>query len=214
MFLFRQIIPKAKFIKVTKNILLNNFTPDEIENIIAQYNKHHREVLSQHLKYESTGVRFLLKLACKNIALYRTLLSHHVEKDKALFYLENVQCEYTSNFASLIYRLSGLACRDAQRRLEWLDKFIWKFLFAQPFHRISYSMDENSLSFKVIRCPIADYFQAHNQSELCRSTFCNLYYHWAEIANVMLDRSQTLVSGASYCDFRFQIITEKIHENH
>jgi len=203
MFLFRHIFPKTTFIKVTKNILAHNFTPDEIKKIIAQFYEH--QLSGQIPKCESAGVCLLLKLACLNSALYQALLSHQVKKSEALYYLENIQWEFTNDIAWLIFRLSGLAGRDAQKRLKWIDRFVWKFLFTNPFQRVSLSMDETSISFKVIRCPIADYFQTINQIELCRSAFCNLYYHWAELMGVTLDRRQTLATGAPICDFRFQV---------
>ena len=205
MILFRLIMPKTAYVKAAKNILKQNFTSVEIGKIMALFNIHHDILLTQYQKCESGGVRLLLKLACKNIALYRSLLHCHVDKEKALFIMENVQCEFTKNFASFIHGLSGLVCRDAQRRLEWVDKFLWKFLFTPPFRRTSYSIEENSIAFKVVRCPIANYFKAYTHSELCKSAFCNLYYHWAELGGVTLDRSRTLASGASYCGFRFQI---------
>ena len=210
MILFRLIMPKTAYVKAAKNILMHDFISDEIGKIMALFNTYHETLARQYQKSESGGVRLLLKLACKNIALYRSLIHCHVDEEKALFILENVQCEFTKNFASFIHGLSGLVCRDVQRRLEWVDKFLWKFLFTRPFRRLSYSVEENSIAFKVVRCPIADYFKAHTHSELCKSAFCNLYYHWAELGGVTLDRSGTLASGASCCSFKFQIYTEKI----
>lgn len=205
MFLLRHIFPKALFMNVMQNILANRFTPDELEKIKRQYHKHHRQLLREHLTYGSAGVRLMQKLARKNLALYRTLLDHSVKKEEAFFYLESIQCELTRDLASVIYGLSGMVYRDALKRLEWMDQLLWKFLFTHPFLRTAYAMDDNRIAFKVIRCPVAEYFQAYNQCELCTRAFCNLYYHWADTAHVTLDRGLTLASGASHCHFQFQI---------
>ncbi len=55
------------------------------------------------------------------------------------------------------------------------------------------------------RCPVADYLGSRGAADLCAGSWCNLDYALAEMWGGTLERSGTLVGGASCCDFRFRV---------
>jgi len=53
--------------------------------------------------------------------------------------------------------------------------------------------------------PVADYLGGRGAADLCAGSWCNLDYALAEMWGGTLERSGTLVGGASCCDFRFRV---------
>ena len=62
------------------------------------------------------------------------------------------------------------------------------------------------LSFNVVRCRYAEMYRALGMAELGASLSCQRDFALAEGFNpeIRLVRTQTLMEGASFCDFRFQ----------
>jgi hypothetical protein len=67
------------------------------------------------------------------------------------------------------------------------------------------------LSFNVVRCRYAEMYRALGLSDLGEALSCQRDFSLAEGFNpkIRLERTQTLMQGASCCDFRFRMI-EKI----
>jgi hypothetical protein len=65
------------------------------------------------------------------------------------------------------------------------------------------------LSFNVVRCRYAEMYRALGLSELGATLSCQRDFALAEGFNpeIRLERTQTLMQGASCCDFRFRTIT-------
>jgi hypothetical protein len=64
-----------------------------------------------------------------------------------------------------------------------------------------------TLSFNVTRCRYAEMYQALGLGDLGASLSCQRDYALAAGFNpaIRLDRTQTIMEGAPYCDFRFQL---------
>jgi hypothetical protein len=63
------------------------------------------------------------------------------------------------------------------------------------------------LSFNVTRCRYAEMYRALGMADLGASLSCQRDYALATGFNpdIHLDRTQTIMEGAQYCDFRFQL---------
>jgi hypothetical protein len=65
-----------------------------------------------------------------------------------------------------------------------------------------------TMAFKVTRCAFAEFFRALGEPELGALLTCEADFH--EIAaigdGVELTRTQTIMQGASYCDFRYRMV--------
>jgi hypothetical protein len=64
------------------------------------------------------------------------------------------------------------------------------------------------LSFNVTRCRYAEMYRALGMAELGSSLSCQRDFALAEGFNseIQLTRTQTIMGGASFCDFRFQLL--------
>ena len=60
--------------------------------------------------------------------------------------------------------------------------------------------------YNVTRCQYAEFFRGLGEPELGAILLCDSDFHIAEIggANVEFKRTQTIMQGAAYCDFRYR----------
>jgi hypothetical protein len=67
--------------------------------------------------------------------------------------------------------------------------------------------DDEALDFNVTGCRYADFFRQLGEPELGVVLMCEADRHMEEVAasEVSLARSQTIMTGASHCDFRFKM---------
>ena len=72
-----------------------------------------------------------------------------------------------------------------------------------------HQQDENTLSFDVTRCRYAEMYLALGVPELGRVLSCNRDFALIDGFNpkAALQRTQTIMQGASFCDFRYTFAT-------
>jgi hypothetical protein len=77
-----------------------------------------------------------------------------------------------------------------------------------------HEMDETALSFDVTRCRYAEMYRALGIEELGAILSCNRDGALIEGFNpdVTLRRTQTLMGGATHCDFRYVRATSDAHD--
>lgn len=92
----------------------------------------------------------------------------------------------------------------------------WTTLNAQMMPRIGNDIDiqllkqePNAFDFDVTRCRYAEFFREVGEPELGAVLLCEGDDHLAEVGSpdVELTRTQTIMKGASYCDFRYRMKT-------
>jgi hypothetical protein len=66
--------------------------------------------------------------------------------------------------------------------------------------------DDEAREYNVTRCRFAEFFKALGEPELGEILLCDYDYHIAEVGApaVELTRTQTIMKGAAYCDFRYR----------
>ncbi len=66
----------------------------------------------------------------------------------------------------------------------------------------------NKMDFTITRCAFADFFRALGEPELGALLTCegDLYEVAAVGGGIELRRSQTIMQGAAYCDFRYRLV--------
>jgi hypothetical protein len=97
--------------------------------------------------------------------------------------------------------LHWTASSDARLRLS-VNAFL-TYPFGRPGYRFDDVVEEHGRSLDMRRCPVADFLGQRNAADLCAGSWCNLDYALAEMWGARLERTSTLVGGASCCDFRF-----------
>ena len=66
--------------------------------------------------------------------------------------------------------------------------------------------DDDAREYNVNRCSFAEFFKALGEPELGALLVCDFDYYVAEVGApvVELTRTQTIMKGAAYCDFRYR----------
>ena len=67
--------------------------------------------------------------------------------------------------------------------------------------------DADRVEFNITGCRYADFFRQLGEPELGAVLLCETDFHIAEVGapQVELDRSQTIMQGAKYCNFRYKL---------
>jgi len=65
--------------------------------------------------------------------------------------------------------------------------------------------DNEAREYNVTRCKYAEFFKSLGEPEIGEILLCDFDFYIAEVGapNVELTRTQTIMNGASYCDFRY-----------
>lgn len=66
--------------------------------------------------------------------------------------------------------------------------------------------DNEAREYNVTRCRYAEFFRALGEPELGEILLCDFDFYIAEVGApaVELTRTQTIMQGAAYCDFRYR----------
>lgn len=89
----------------------------------------------------------------------------------------------------------------------------WDGIWAELRPRIGDAIDREFLKddgvvreYNVTRCSYAEFFKALGEPELGRFLLCDLDHDVAEVGapDVEFKRTQTIMQGAPYCDFRYR----------
>lgn len=89
----------------------------------------------------------------------------------------------------------------------------WEALWADLRPRIGGAVERDMLTdtaevrdYNVTRCAYAEFFRSLGEPELGRFLLCDLDFDLAEVGapEVEFRRTQTIMSGAPYCDFRYR----------
>ena len=101
--------------------------------------------------------------------------------------------------------LSKLAGPDPTRRVRAATNVFRRFPFGPPSYVMGDVDDgERTVAFDVLRCPVADYFDAAGLNDLCARSFCGLDYELAAEWGATLQRETTLARGDGSCSFRWR----------
>jgi len=194
--------------RVRGDMSKGRFTKGEIRALLkdawTRFETHAAEIPHE----QDAGARLWLLNGALIIGAIQAAIDRGVARDYAI--------ELVGDAAWIIYRrvmvvpdaLVRLTTRDPAKRLE-RDTHLIMDVF--PFGPKSYckrwiNSDRGGV-FLVTRCP---YQELHHRLlppedavDFCQGTACNLDYPLAEMWGGHLERTQTLVSGGTYCDFRY-----------
>jgi hypothetical protein len=187
------------------NLSAGRFTRSEVTSIVgaafARFEQHVPGLPSE----PTIGSRQNVALAALTLSLFETLVDRDIERSYAI--------ELTADICWRFYRQWGLATRagtrlitrDPLRRLRLGVNAFLRFPFGPPGYRFDDVVQDDGRSLDMRRCPVADYLGSHGAADLCAKSWCNLAYALAEMWGGTLQRTETLVTGADRCDFRFRV---------
>jgi hypothetical protein len=181
------------------------FTRSDVAQIVqATYSKF--DLHSKDLPYEPTfGSRQNVALAALTLSILEALEEAGIERNYAIELTGDVCWRFYRQWGQITRAATGVITRQPVRRLRLsVDAFL-KFPFGRPGYRFDDVPEETGRSLDMRRCPVADYLGTRGAADLCAGSWCNLDFALAEMWGGFLERSETLVSGADRCDFRFQV---------
>ncbi len=122
-------------------------------------------------------------------------------KDKALALVSQPLRDYVR---SVYYKIGEQKPGDARQKWEG----VWDELrprIGDDVKREFIRDDNESREYNVTRCKYAEFFKSMGEPEIGEILLCDFDFYIAEVGapNVELTRTQTIMKGASYCDFRY-----------
>jgi hypothetical protein len=154
----------------------------------------------------TVGSRQNVILAALTLCLLEALEQAGVERGYAIELTGDTCWRFYRHWGRLTKTLTSLISRDPKRRVRLSVNAFLTYPFGRPGYRFDDVPEEDGRSLNMIRCPVADYLGQRGAADLCAGSWCNLDYALAEMWGARLQRSGTLVAGASCCDFRFRAL--------
>jgi L-2-amino-thiazoline-4-carboxylic acid hydrolase len=151
----------------------------------------------------TTGSRQNVMLAALTLCLLEGLEDAGVDRDYAIELTGDTCWRFYRHWGRVTKTLTSIISRDPTRRVRLSVNAFLTYPFGRPGYRFDDVPEEDGRSLNMVRCPVADYLGQRDAADLCAGSWCNLDYALAEMWGASLQRSGTLVAGASCCDFRF-----------
>jgi len=152
----------------------------------------------------TAGSRQNVMLAALTLSLLETLEQAGVERSYAIELTGDTCWRFYRHWGQVTRTVTGLVSRDPTRRLRLSVNAFLTYPFGRPGYRFDDVTEPDGRSLNMLRCPVADYLGPAGAADLCTESWCNLDYALAEMWGARLQRSATLVTGATSCDFRFR----------
>lgn len=178
--------------------------PEVKELVAAAFERFERHV--PDLPGEPTlGSRQNIMLAALTLSFLEALEEAGVERAYAIELTGDACWRFYSHWGQVTGAATKVMSRDPVRRLRLNVNAFLAFPFGQPGYRFDDVAQDDGRSLDMKRCPVADYLGSRGAADLCAASWCNLDYALAEMWGARLERTGTLVGGASCCDFRFRV---------
>lgn len=180
------------------------FTRSQISRIVNDaFFRFERQV--PELPSEPTlGSRQNVILAALTLSFLEALEADGIERGYAIELTGDVCWRFYHQWGQGTRAATRLITRDPVRRLRLGVNAFLTFPFGRPGYQFDDVSQVDGRSLDMQRCPVADYLGSRGAADLCAGSWCNLDYALAEMWGGKLERSGTLVAGASCCDFRFR----------
>lgn len=158
-------------------------------------------------KQENIGAALILRGAALTIAFNKTLLAHGFEQASAETLVSAAAWKVYRVMGRIPWLATRVVSRDPHRRLLLATRMFRRFPFGSPSY-LWRDLDgaPDVVAFDCLRCPVAQFFSAHNQAPLCVATFCNLDFPLAKEWRAELERKGSIAGGAPRCDFRWRSV--------
>lgn len=161
----------------------------------------------------TVGSRMNVMLAGVTLSFFWVLRRRALTREYAIELIGDIAWQVYAKWGAIprfVSRIKSSNPIDAMR--DSVSIFL-RFPFGPPGYLFERGTLQDGISVDVLRCPVAEYFGAHDAADLCLGTWCNLDYALAELWGGSLGRTRTLAEGNRSCDFRFRAIPPRGWEN-
>jgi hypothetical protein len=101
--------------------------------------------------------------------------------------------------------------RDLRDRVERSTASMRRWLFTAPwFAYQDVDAGPDVVGFDIRRCPFADHLREQGLVELGSEAICAIDHELAAARGLRLERTETLLQGATRCDFRWLVPSERL----
>jgi ubiquinone biosynthesis protein len=157
------------------------------------------------------GAVFTTHLAAATLAMHEVLLRHGVSATESHRLIYDIGWRLYVQMGEPPMLMASAFTRDPHKRLKLATDLFRAFPFGPPSYGwTDVPSADGAIAFDCTKCPVAEFFDAHNNSELCVQTWCRLDFPLAEKWGGQLQRSGTIASGAARCDFRWRPLDPNI----
>jgi len=150
------------------------------------------------------GSRLNVKLACLTLAFFRAFLKSGIERTYAIEIIAELNWVFYAKWGALARFLGGRGVTTHFGDLKPGEVVPLLFPFNPPGYIARWIGGDGEIGYDVVRCPVAEYFRAHDAADLCVSSWCNLDFPLGEMLGWKLKREKTLVLGDDRCSFRWK----------
>ncbi|MBA3868243.1 MAG: L-2-amino-thiazoline-4-carboxylic acid hydrolase [Anaerolineae bacterium] len=196
---------KAVVNPYVRKILADQYTDTQVDEILDRTWLRYLDLEPSIPPQKTYGARFTVHAAAAIIAIHEVLTALGQTKENATDLIYQIAWEVYTVMGDLPWFVGGAFTQDGFQRLKLATDAFRTLPFGSPAY-LWQDVDagEGVVGFDCLRCPVAEYFESHNQSELCVQTFCKLDFPLAEQWGATLERTGTIASGAPRCDFRWR----------
>lgn len=184
---------------------LGRFTPSQISQIVNQAFERFAQQVPDLPREATLGSRQNVLLAALTLSFLEALQADGIERSYAIELTGDVCWRFYRQWGQGTRTVTGLISRDPVRRLRLSVNAFLIFPFGRPGYQFDDVPQVDGRSLNMQRCPVADYLGSRGAADLCAGSWCDLDYALAEMWGGTLERSGTLVAGASCCDFHFRV---------
>lgn len=182
------------------------FTRPEVDEILDKVWQSYHQLAPTIPHEPKLGNRMNMLLACITLSCLRAMLSAEIERGYAIELIGDIAWKVYEKWGRIPLFVAGLLTRNPREQMSKSVKMFLKFPFSPPGYVFVYLPSIDGISFDMLRCPVAEYFQSQYASDLGTGTWCNLDFPLAELWGGWLERTGTLSSGSTRCDFRFRAV--------
>ena len=179
------------------------FTHDEVDQILKKVWLDYDQLAPQVPREPKLGNRMNMYLACITLSSLKVLIATGIERAYAIELIGDLAWNVYERWGRLAHFFARSFANEPRKQLRMAVNLFLRFPFTPPGYQFERLPNQNGISFDMLRCPIAEYFQSHEASDLCINTWCNLDFPLAKMWGGWLDRTETLAAGGPRCDFRF-----------
>jgi hypothetical protein len=114
----------------------------------------------------TAGNRVNMMIACLTLSLFEVMLAAGVERRYAIGLSSDVAHRMCKRAGTLPFLIARALTRDRAKRLRTAASMFRAYPFNTPGYIYERVTTADGVFFAIFRCPLADYFRAHNASLL------------------------------------------------
>lgn len=190
-----------------REVLAERLSPAEQSDFVDAVMSGYQAERSALRKEVALGALVTVHLAALTANVYRSLVARGQSEVDARRLTASMAWWFYKRSGSLSRVVAKLTTTTPMERLQKQSDLLRHFPFQAPSYDVrDVDAGPGVVAFNMHRCPVADYFRSQGLEQVCVDAWCNLDLRLADQWGAQLDRSGTLVQGASHCDFRWRLL--------